>query len=359
MDVRELARWRLRTLRLAGPGFGAPEEAVRWLGAVQSQDYGPAKWSIGIRCTGVRDADLERAYAEGTILRTHVLRPTWHFVLPEDIGWLLRATAPRVQQLNAFMYRQQGLDEPVRERATDLIGDALRGGKSLTRKEIGAILAAAGVDPGGLRLTLLVMHAELEGVICSGPPRGAQHTYALLEERAPQARRLDPDAALAELTLRYFTGHGPATAKDLSAWASLTVAQVNRALDLVSGHLQRLELDGRTYWFAEPPPTRSTGPDVAYLLQGYDEYVMGYGETRYLMDTAGTARPISDRPPYTLTLLFGPHVAGHWKRTFAKDAVTIHPALYAPLTATQRKALGAAADRYARFLSRSVTVAER
>ena len=145
----------------------------------------------------------------------------------------------------------------------------------------------------------------------------------------------------------------------VKAWASLTVAQVNRALDLVSGHLQRLELDGRTYWFAEPPPPRSTGPDVAYLLQGCDEYVMGYGETRYLMDTAGTARPISDRPPYTLTLLFGPHVAGHWKRTLAKDAVTIHPALYAPLTATQRKALGAAADRYARFLSRSVTVAER
>lgn len=183
MDDRELARWRMRTLRLSGPGFAAPEEAVRWLGAVQSQDFGPGKWSVGMRCgTRVTDADLDRAYAAGTILRTHVLRPTWHFVAPEDIRWLLAVTAPRIHRLNAFVYRQNGVDAAVRARATDVIAEALHGGKALTRKEIGALL---GED--GLRLALLVMHAEIEAVICSGPPRGRQHTYALLDER-PRTR---------------------------------------------------------------------------------------------------------------------------------------------------------------------------
>src|SRR5205823_11718341 len=168
------------------------------------------------------------------ILRTHVLRPTWHFVLPEDIRWLLAATAHRVHRLNAFVYRQQGLDEPTRSRATDLAAAALDERKSLTRKEIGEVLEHAGIDVGGLRLTLLVMHAELEAVICSGGLRGRQHTYALLDERAPHARRLDRDEALAELALRYFTGHGPATAKDLASWASLTVAEGTRGLDAVS-----------------------------------------------------------------------------------------------------------------------------
>jgi hypothetical protein len=299
--------------------------------------------------------DLERAYADGTILRTHVLRPTWHFVLPEDIRWLLTATAHRVHRANAFMYRQQGLDETVRHRATDFVADALATRKSLTRKEIGEVLERAGIDVGGLRLTLLMMHAELEAVICSGGLRGKQHTYALLDERAPHARRLDRDAALAELALRYFTGHGPATVKDLASWASLTVAEATRGLDAVADRLERTEIDGRVYWYAEPPP--ALGKPAAYLLQGYDKYVMGYGESRYLVDTVGTARPISDRPPYVLTLLLGTEVAGHWKRTVGEDSVTVEVFTYQPLTKQQHAAVWAAAQRYGRFLGRPVTLA--
>jgi winged helix DNA-binding protein len=355
VDLRELARWRMSALRLTGPGLATPEEVVGWLGAVQSQDYGPAKWSVGMRCaTTVSDVDLDRAYAAGTILRTHVLRPTWHFVLPDDIRWLLAATAPRVHQANAYLYRQQGLDGTVRARATDVIAGALVGGKSLTRKEIGGVLELAGIDIGGLRLTLLVMHAELAAVICSGGLRGRQHTYALLDERAPHARRLDPEEALAELALRYFTGHGPATVKDLAAWASLTVAEVTRGLDAASGRLSRLELAGRTYWFGSPAP--APAPPTAHLLQGYDEYVMGYAETRYLVDPAGVARPIADRAPYALTVLLGTEVAGYWKRTVGRGSVAVEVAGYTPFTRAQERAVRAAADRYGRFLGLPVSL---
>jgi hypothetical protein len=341
----------MRNLGLTGPGFDRPEDAVRWLGAVQSQDYGPAKWSVGMRTTSATDASLDRAYAEGTILRTHVLRPTWHFVLPEDIRWILRATAPRVHQLNAFIYRQQGLDEKVRRHATDVIAEALRGGKSLTRKEIGLVLDAAGIDVSGLRLGLLAMHAELEAIVCSGPPRGKQHTYALLDERAPGARRLSDEEALAELTLRYFTSHGPATAKDLAAWASLTLAQVTRGLDLVAGRLERIDLDGVSYWFTDQAPDDVPPSPLVHLLQAYDEYAMGYGPTRALHLPA-------ERPVYNLTVLLDTRLAGHWKRTVTRSAVTIQVAQYTPLTRTQLKALGAQADRHGRFLGLPATVAE-
>jgi len=318
---------------------------------VQSQDYGPAKRTDGKRCTGITDADLDRAYADGTILRTHVLRPTWHFVLPADIRWLLRATAPRVHQLNAFMYRQQGLDEPVRRRAADVIAEALTGGHPLTRAELGAALTRAGIDASGLRLGLLAMHAELEAVMCSGPLRGRQHTYALLDERAPDARRLSDEEALAELTLRYFTSHGPATAKDLAAWASLTVAQVTRGHDLVTGRLERLDVDGVTYWFTEPAPDGvPPGPQV-HLLQAYDEYVMGYGPTR------AVHLPV-ERTVYNLAVLLDTKLAGHWKRTVTRSSVTIQIAQYAPFTRTQWKALGAQAERHGRFLGLPVTLAE-
>jgi hypothetical protein len=336
VDDRELARWRMRTLRLTGRGSGTPEEVVRWLGAVQSQDFGPGKWSVGMRCApAVTDADLDRAYADGTILRTHVLRPTWHFVAAQDIRWLLTVTAPRIHRLSAFVYRRNDLDEPTRVRAADTVAEALRGGKALTRKEIGALLGA-----DGLRLALLVMHAEIEAVICSGPPRGKQHTYALLDERAPRARRLDPCEALAELALRYVTGHGPATARDLAAWASLPVSEARLGLDAVSDRLERVESGGRTYWYAEPPPARAARR-AAHLLQTYDEYVMGYGETRLPTLT------------FNPTVLYGTEVVGQWKRTVGRDAVTVEVTVDRPVDEAD---LMAAAQRYGRYLGLPVTL---
>jgi hypothetical protein len=201
------------------------------------------------------------------------------------------------------------------------------------------------------------MHAELEAVLCSGGLRGKQHTYALLDERAPDARRLTDKEALAELVLRYFTSHGPATVKDLAGWASLTAAQAAQGLDLVSGRLQRLDVNGVAYWFAEPVPDGTPPSPVVHLLQGYDEYVMGYSETRYLLDLAGTARVMTERAVYNLVVLLDTQVAGHWKRTVSKQAVTIQVAHYAPFTGTQVTALRDAAGRHGRFLGLPATVA--
>ena len=193
---RAIVARRLRAQRLTGAGFARPEDVVGWLGAVQAQDYGPAKWSLGARVAGATDAQVERAFAAGAILRTHVLRPTWHFVLPADIRWLLTATAPRIRVRDARRYAQLGLDDDTLRRSAGALDAALRGGNQLTRREAAAVLTAAGIGVEGQRLPYLLMAAELDALICSGPRRGKQHTYMLLEERAPgRARPAAPRGA--------------------------------------------------------------------------------------------------------------------------------------------------------------------
>jgi hypothetical protein len=347
----------MRSLRLAGAPLGAPEEVVGWLGAVQSQDYGPAKWSLGQRTGGVADAAVEQAFTDGAILRTHLLRPTWHFVLPADIRWMLEFTAPRVHALNGYMYRRLGLDGAVVAKSTGLVAGALEGGNRRTRKELGAVLEGAGIATASFRLAYLLMHAELEGVICSGPLRGRQHTYALLEERAPASAHRSREEALAALTLRYFTSHGPATQKDFRWWSSLTAADVKQGLELVGAQLEREEIDGVGYWFAPSPPAPPDPSPTVRLLQGYDEYIVGYSESKYVLDSSGGARSLPlDRIPFNHAVVLDGQVAGHWKRTLRSDAVTIEAALYEPFADPEARALQAAADRHGAFLGLPATV---
>ena len=357
MNGGDIAHRRLRNLRLEGARFEAPEDAVRWLGAVQSQDYGPAKWSVAERTDDASDAAIDRAFAEGTILRTHVLRPTWHFVLPADIRWMLELTAPRVHALNAYSYRQLGLDDEVLARATALLAGALRGGNRLTRKELGAVLQGAGIAAEGFRLGYTLMNAELHGVICSGPLNGRQHTYALLDERAPPAGSLTRDQALAELTLRYFTSHGPATAKDFRWWSSLTAADAATGLELVASRLQHETIDGLSYWSAASPPQPETASPTVHLLQGYDEYIVGYSESKWVLDAAGGARSLPQaRVVFNGVVILDSQVAGQWKRTLKRNAVVIEAALYRPFDDDQAQALRAAAARHGEFLGLPATV---
>jgi hypothetical protein len=355
MDKEDIPQLRLRSLRLEGDPLAAPEEVVGWLGAVQSQDFAPAKWSLAQRAGGLGDAVVDRAFADGTILRTHVLRPTWHFVLPADIRWLLELTAPRVHALNAYQYRQLGLDEDVFQRGGELLAGALQGGAHRTRKQLAATLERGGVALGSFRLGYLLMHAELRGIVCSGAPSGRQQTYALLEERAPRAEPRTRDQALAELTLRYFTSHGPATVKDFGWWSSLTVADIRRGLELVGSRLQQEVVDGVAYWSAGSAPAAPAASPTVHLLQGYDEYLVGYSQSKPLLNLAGRAL-VQDRPVFNGVAVLDGQVAGHWKRTIGRGGVAFEVALYEPFDEGQAKALQAAADRQGDFLGVPATV---
>ncbi len=275
----DVAPVRLRQQKLARADGASPADVVRWLGAVQAQDYAGARWALGLRVKGATDGDVQRAFDAGAILRTHLLRPTWHFVAPEDIRWVQTLTAPRVHAANRSYYRKLGLDDRLLARSRTIVEQSLAGGTYLTRHELASALARAGIVAAGQRLAFLVMHAELEQAICSGPRRGAQFTYALLAERAPLARARDHEETLAELAGRYFASHGPATVRDFVWWSGLTVREAKLGVELAG--LAHAELNTLTYWFVEGTVTRSvqarTGATAgAFLLPNYDEYLIAY-----------------------------------------------------------------------------------
>ncbi|WP_173067351.1 winged helix DNA-binding domain-containing protein [Phytohabitans houttuyneae] len=353
-----IAERRLASVLLAGgPQLGTPAEVVRWFGAVQAQDFGPAKWSLGERLPGTGDAEVQRAFDAGEFLRTHVLRPTWHFVTPDDIRWMLRLTGPRVHATNAYYYRQSGLDDAVFAKAHDLLAEALAGGAHRTRKELAGVIGGAGLPTAGFAMAYILMHAELDGLICSGAMRGKQHTYALLDSRVPPAPERDPDSALAELVTRYFTSHGPATAKDLRWWSSLTLTDIARGVALAGDRLRHEVVDGVSYWSGPPAAARPRSP-MAHLVQGYDEYVVAFAESKWVLDASGAARavPAGTLVPNGVLLLDG-QVAGHWRRSSTRDTLLVEALLYRALTPPESAALDAAAARQAAFLGLRPSVA--
>jgi ribosomal protein S18 acetylase RimI-like enzyme len=347
---------RLMNQGLVSTGFTSPAEVIAWMGVVQAQDYAGAKWALGLRIAGATDDMIERAFAEGSILRTHVLRPTWHFVTPANIRWMLDLTGPRVKASMMSYYRQHDLGDAVFAQSNDVLARALEGGKHLTRAELGAALAAAGIRADdAMRVAFMVGQAELDGVVCSGPRRGKQHTYALLAERAPNARRLGHDEALAELARRYFTSHGPATVQDYVWWSGLTSTDARTGLELVRSELVEDEIDGQTYWLSPSTPAANVAAGTTFLLPVYDEYAVAYKDRSAILDPAYAEA--SGNGIFSSPILMHGRVAGIWKRTFRKDSVVIEAEPFVPFSPAEWDAFAAAAARYGDFLGLPVVLA--
>jgi len=349
----DLVGRRLVNQRLIAARDTSPESVVTGLGAVQAQDYLGAKWAVAQRAGACTDAAVEDALDRGAILRTHVLRPTWHFVAPADIRWLLALTAPRVHALNAPYNRQTGLDARAFTRGDAALAKALQGQHYLTRDELRAVLREAGVAADGLRLALLLMHAELEGVICSGPRRGKQFTYAALDERAPATPALQRDEALAELARRYFASHGPARPRDLAWWSGLRVTDAQAAIRMLGTAVESRVVGDETYWRATGArrPRRRPAPRV-HLLPSYDEYVIGYRDHAPIMDAAHAATlGVRGGLVGASVVIVDGCVAGSWRRTLRRAGVAIEVKLLLPLDDAARAALARETERYGRFLS--------
>jgi hypothetical protein len=359
MTLPPIPQQRLANQHLTAPVYRTPAEVVAHLGAVQAQDYGGAKWAVAQRALGVTDAAVEQAFAAGSILRTHVLRPTWHFVTPADIRWMLALTAPRVLAASASYFRKVGLDDRVFKRSRTALTKALQGGKQLTRDELATVLARAGVETdGGGALALLLIRAELDGIICSGPRRGNQFTYALLEERAPPARTLERDEALLELTKRYFFARGPATLQDFAVWSGLTAADGKRGTQMAGRELLQHTVDGRTYWFAASQTPAEPAGRTAYLLPNYDEYFIGFKDRSHILETAKDARiGARENAIFANVIVLDGQVVGDWKRTLKKSAVTLELTPAVRLRKADHKLIAAAAQRYGAFLGLPVELA--
>jgi len=329
MNGLDVLSARLGNQKLSSSGLKEAVDVVRWFGAVQAQDFNAAKWALALRMRQATVAAVEEAFNKGEILRTHVMRPTWHFVAPEDIRWLLQLTAARVNLRAGPNYRKFELDAVVFKRANKIFTKALQGGKYLTRPELKAALNRAGVDANDpVRLAHILLRAELDAVICSGPRIGKQFTYALLEERASATKTFNRDEALAELTRRYFRSHAPATLQDFVWWSGLTVEDAKRGIAQVGT--------------PRSARTKQSSTTSAHLLPAFDEYFVAYKD-RHI--AAGSLSKWDVLGP---TFIINGIAAGRWKRT-SKGEIEFNPSR--ALKKSEQLALKQAVDRYSTFLS--------
>jgi hypothetical protein len=342
---------RLRAQRLSSPMPPDPAAVVAWFGAVQAQDYQGAKWALALRAPGLTDAQLDAALADGTIIRTHGPRPTWHFIAAADARWVLSAVAPRVQVRSQTMYRAHEIDAALMTKARRVFEKALAGKRFTTRTALAAALAAKGIQASGVRLGMIVFWAELEQWICSGPRAGKQFTYALFDERVPAAPPVPAADAQVALAARYVASHGPATVNDFVWWSGLTVGEARRALEGVAPALVSETFDGKTYWStATLPPAGDRSASSVILMPNYDEYFIAYrdrGPTSIVGAIDGEKDPTD---VYAHLLCVDGRFGGFWRRAIDKKAAGVELVPYRPLTRAHLTAAKAEAERFGAFL---------
>jgi winged helix DNA-binding protein len=349
-SLRGITHRRLANQLLSTRGLDRAADVVRLLGAVQAQDYAGAKWALAQRMRDATDASIEDELSAGHILRTHVLRPTWHFVAPGDIRWMLALTAPRVKQAMAFHGRANGLTPSIVRRSNDVIAKALSGGKQLTRPELGAALERARIrDASGQRLAHLVMNAELDAIVCSGARRGSQFTYALLDERVPATDPIERDEALLMLARRYFSTRGPATARDFAWWSGLAMSDVKRALQTIEPELEKLTRGDEALWFTPGRAPRQS--PSAHLLPNYDEYFIGYKDRNAIGERLGHVKAVIGGDARIANVVFvDGQLVGGWRRTLDKRKARVDVVLWCELAPAEHARVAAAGKAFAAFV---------
>ncbi|MDR1317598.1 MAG: winged helix DNA-binding domain-containing protein [Spirochaetales bacterium] len=310
---------RLEAQLLLPPRERTPAEALRRMGAVQAQDYPMARLALALR-SGEGGGAVEKAFRAGEILRTHVLRPTWHFVAAADIRWMLALSAPRIMGQTRSRDRKLGLDEKTFDKTGLILEAALKNGTHLTKEELARRLEEAGIATDNYRLAHILMRAELEALICSGIPRGKKQTWALLAERAPDAQRYDAKTAAVLLARRYFASRGPATAGDFSWWSGLPGGTARKAADALqeAGDFTARETGGLTLFFPKGLEVRRLPANLVHLLPAFDEYIISYRDRSAVLPEASYSRAVSSNGIFHPVILRAGRAAGTWKRAAGK-----------------------------------------
>lgn len=346
---------RLYNQRIARSKKGdSPAEVVAWFGALQAQDRVGVKWAIGLRSVNLAESSIDGAIADGSILRTWLMRGTLHMVAAEDVLWMLTLLRPRLLAGGARRYRQLGLDQEVLSKSFAAISNALDAGLHLTRDEIRLVLEEAGIATNGQRLYHILRHAALEGLICFGVSVGKQETFMKLDDRASTEANMKDDEALAELTLRYFRSHGPATLEDFIWWSGLTRSAARTALSMLESLLQEEIFAGKSYWSPRNSSDTEEPSSTVYLLPAFDEYYLGYKDRTAILDPKFDKQVVSSNGVFRPMLVIDGQVVGIWRRVLNDGEVEITPVPFSPLTGVQCNAIVKEANRYGGFLNSPV-----
>jgi hypothetical protein len=354
MTLNEIADLRLASQRIATGNYRAPRELTAWMGALQAQDFNMVRWAIGMRVPESTITSVEDAINQGDIIRTHLLRPTWHFVSADDLRWMLGLTGPKIK--NGLKYRQDrlGLSRETLSVTNRMIAEMLKG-KQLERDEIKAALLKNGIQPGDNRISHIFLWAELSGLICSGKIIKNRQTYALMDERAPAGKNFSKDEMAAMLAKRYFRSHGPATIKDFAWWSGLTVKEIRNAIDMSNDELEMAEADSVKYWYGKDQQYAESG-NTARLLPAFDEFIIGYADRSAILTDVHHKKAVSQNGIFRSVVILGNQVAGLWTVQKVKEKLIVGVNPFRSLGKAERSSVETAAEDYGRFMEKKIEV---
>ncbi|WP_083252012.1 winged helix DNA-binding domain-containing protein [Pedobacter steynii] len=356
MKPRDISSIRLINQQIETSSFTCGKELVSWMGAMQAQDYAMASWGIGLRIPGFTEKKVQAEIDQGRILRTHLLRPTWHFVAADDIWWMLELTASHVKTKSRSRFKELGLSPEICQKSNRIIEKAFSKNKYLTREELHAEIENNKLSIDKDRLTYLIFWAELEGILCSGIKRDKNQTYAILGDRVPKPSSLSRDEALAKLAFTYFSSHCPASLADFSWWSGLSVTDAKRAMEIIRPKFIFETIADQQYWFPENFSTPFPKNSSVHLLPAFDEFLISYKDRT-------AAFPLGHHPKaFTINGIFHPvivvngQVKGIWKRTIKKDKVYFEPFFFNPVPQKTLDLTKKAAINFAEFLDKKIEI---
>jgi hypothetical protein len=357
MTHQEISNHRLVSQKLLETNSNSPEEIVRHLGAMQAQDYAMAKWAIGSRCDAT-EKEIEEVLNSGKVIRTHILRPTWHFVAADDIHWMLDVSGPQVKRIILSETKKYGYDEREFDRINSNIEKILAGNKHLTREEIIQELNIKRVS-GEYYLSpvLIMMYAELSGLICNGKMKGKQITYALLEEKVskPQSK-LTKDEGLAKLAKRYFESHGPATMLDFSWWSGFPPTTCKMVINSIASELNSIEIDKQTYWFGNDCCKLDDFCESVHFLPAFDEILISYKTREASILQEHQPKAFTSNGIFKPVILENGKVIGTWKRTLKKDHAKIETQFFSALDETKKSTLFEGIRSFENYLETKISI---
>lgn len=347
-----ITKIRMASQQLVHPQFSSPKDLVAYMGAMQAQEYTMAKWAVGIRLKSATLRMVEDAIAKGEILRTHVMRPTWHFVAAEDIRWMLRLSSERIRRAyNSYISgRKLEISEEHSILASDLIVKSLEGGKSLTKKEIEQVLSQAGILTDDTRIRRFLAFAEIEGIVCSGPDKGKEVTYALLDERVPATPELTKEESLAKIARAYFRSHSPASLNDFVWWSGLSVTEARQAVALIEGELLTDRFQAEKLFVHETWGTVRSAKNVLHLLPSYDEFLISYKDRTAVLASEHHPKAFNSWGIFYPVILHNGRITGNWKKSSAKKGVDVSCSFFDGYTCEDEALLAGAIERYRKFV---------
>jgi hypothetical protein len=355
MKLYNIANLRLISQQIARHTLKTPKNVVAWMGAMQAQDFAMVKWAIGVRLAHASDQEVETAINNAEILRTHLLRPTWHLVSADDIYWMLELTAAQIKATMKSRLLELGLSEEIIAKSNKIIENALSGGKYLTRQALVAEFEMSGIATGENRASHLLARAELDGLVCNGSIQAGRLTYALLEERIPKTKHLTRDEALGKLAKRYFTSRGPATLQDFAWWSGLAIGEAKRAFDMVKADFIAETIDDLAYWFSEPSSLPKTEAETAFLLPAYDEFLISYKDRTASLPLQDYNKTVSSNGIFRPIIVENGQVIGIWNRSIKKETIKITTQFFKQPESITNTSIEKAFAEYRYFLTKKIT----